>query len=598
MPASQRLAQLRASMQQHQLAAYIVLTADPHLSEYLPARWQSRQWLTGFTGSVGTLVVTASGAGLWVDSRYWEQAAAQLEGTGVVLMKSGHADVPEPADWVAKHVHAPGRVGVDASVLSLALWRKLSGPLAEQEIELVTDLDLVQAIWTDRPGLPDAPVFAHQAPYATVSRADKLTQVRADVRALGADVHLISTLDDIAWLTNLRGSDVSYNPVFLAHMVLTHDAATLYVPNGKVSDDVVQDLIRDGVDVAPYETLGAGLARITPDQKVLIDPARMTKGVLAHLDARVELVEAYNPSSLRKACKTPEELAHVRQAMEHDGAALCDFFAWFESRLGQQPMTELTVDVELTARRKQRPGFVSLSFPTIAGFNGNGAMPHYRATEAAYADIEGDGLLLIDSGAQYVGGTTDITRVIPIGSPSDAQKRDFTLVLKGMIRLSMAQFPVGLPAPMLDALARAPIWAAGADFGHGTGHGVGYFLNVHEGPQVIAHRAAALPHTAMRAGMITSNEPGIYRDGRWGVRIENLVANVAGDTTELGEFLKFETLTLCPIDTRCIVGSLLEPAERTWLNAYHAEVERRLSPLVQGDTLAWLQARCQPMLNT
>ncbi|OZI79534.1 MULTISPECIES: aminopeptidase P family protein [Bordetella] len=594
-PTDTRIAALRQAMRRHGLDACIVPSADPHLSEYLPERWQGRQWLSGFTGSVGTLVVTADFAGLWVDSRYWVQAEAQLAGTGVRLMKIAAAASPGHIEWLAGNLRAGQRVGVDGQVLGLAAFRALTAALAPVGATLDIQADLLAEIWPDRPGLPDAPVYQHLAPHACVARADKLAQVRQAMRAHGADLHLVSTLDDIAWLFNLRGADVSYNPVFLAHALVGPDHATLFVADGKIDEALRAVLAADGVAVAPYGQAAEALGSLERDQTLLIDPARVTCGVFHAMDPAVPRVEAINPSTLLKSRKTDAELAHVREAMELDGAALCEFFAWFEQALGRETITELTIDERITAARARQPGYVCPSFGTIAGFNANGAMPHYRATPQAHAVIEGDGLLLIDSGGQYLGGTTDITRVVAVGSPNADQKVDFTLVLKGMIALSRAAFPRGTPSPMLDAIARAPIWQGGAEYGHGTGHGVGYFLNVHEGPQVISYRAAPGPHTAMEPGMITSNEPGIYRPGRWGVRIENLVANRTWLKTDMGEFLCFETLTLCPIDTRCIDASLLRPDEIAWLDDYHRTVRERLAPRVDGPALAWLQERTRPL---
>lgn len=590
-----RIALLRQAMRRHGLDAYIVPSADPHLSEYLPPRWQARQWLSGFSGSVGTLVLTQDFAGLWVDSRYWVQAQAQLEGTCVTLMKIASVSTPGHVDWLAQRCTAGQRVGVDGAVLGLAAFRGLAMALQPLDVALEIRFDLLDDIWPDRPGLPQAAVYAHHAPHACVSRREKLAQVRQVMQTKKADVHWLSTLDDIAWLFNLRGADVDYNPVFVAHALIGLDHATLFVAPGKVAEALREELAQDGVTVAFYEQAAEALASLELDQTLLIDPSRVTCGVFHAMDPAVPRVEAINPSTLFKSRKTHEELAHVRAVMEQDGAALCEFFAWLEENLGKEPITELTVDERLTAARARRPGFVSLSFATIAGFNANGAMPHYRATPESHAVIDGDGLLLIDSGGQYVGGTTDITRVVAIGAPSADQKVDCTLVLKGMIALSQAAFPRGTPSPMLDAIARAPIWAGGAEYGHGTGHGVGYFLNVHEGPQVISYRAMPAPHTAMEPGMITSNEPGIYRPGRWGVRIENLVANRSWMESELGEFLCFETLTLCPIDTRCIDVSLLRDDEIAWLDAYHQTVRERLSPWVEGAARDWLQRRTEPL---
>jgi len=592
-----RLAALRQAMQRRGLDAYLVPSADPHLSEYLPERWQGRRWLSGFTGSVATLVVTADFAGLWVDSRYWVQAEAQLAGTGIELMKIAAASQPGHVAWLAGRMKAGARVGVDGQVLGLAAFRALSAALAPAGATLDIQADLLDEIWTDRPGLPDAPVYEHLPPQATESRAERLARVRRAMREHGADTHLVSTLDDLAWIFNLRGADVDYNPVFLAHALIGPDHATLFVGRGKIPAAVQAALAADGVDVAPYDQAAEALGSLATDQTLLIDPARVTCGVFHLMDPAVPRVEAINPSTLFKSRKTEAELACVRETMAQDGAALCEFFAWFEAALGRERITELTVDERITAARARRPGYVCPSFATIAGFNANGAMPHYRATPESHAVIEGDGLLLIDSGGQYLGGTTDITRVVAVGTPNADQKVDFTLVLKGMIALSRAAFPRGTPSPMLDAIARAPIWAGGADYGHGTGHGVGYFLNVHEGPQVISYRAAPGPHTAMEPGMITSNEPGIYRPGRWGVRIENLVANRTWLDGELGEFLCFETLTLCPIDTRCVDVSLLRADEIAWLDEYHATVRERVAPLVEGAARDWLVRRTEPLMG-
>ncbi|MCA8298375.1 aminopeptidase P family protein [Burkholderia sp. AU30198] len=595
-PVPARLALLRGAMARENLAAYLVPSADPHLSEYLPERWQARRWLSGFTGSVGTLVVTADFAGLWVDSRYWVQADAELAGTGVQLMKmtGGQQSAPH-VDWLAQNVAAGATVGVDGAVLGVAAARGLTGALNARGIALRTDLDLLDAIWPERPGLPGDAVFEHAAPQADTTRASKLAEVRRAMRAQGAQWHFVSTLDDLAWLFNLRGADVNFNPVFVAHAMIGADRATLFVADGKVSPALAASLAQDAVDVRAYDAARAALAALPDGATLLIDPRRVTFGTLEAVPAGVKLVEAVNPSTFAKSRKTSAEIEHVRVTMEHDGAALAEFFTWFEQAVNRETITELTIEEKLTAARARRPGYVSASFATIAGFNANGAMPHYHATRESHATIAGDGLLLIDSGGQYVTGTTDITRVVPVGTVSDLQRRDFTIVLKAMMALSRARFPRGIRSPMLDAIARAPMWAAGLDYGHGTGHGVGYFLNVHEGPQVISHYAPAEPYTAMEEGMITSIEPGVYRPGQWGIRIENLVVNRAAGQTEFGDFLAFETLTLCPIDTRCVLIEMLHDDERAWLNTYHATVRERVGRHLSGDAKAWLDTRTQPI---
>ena len=590
----QRLAQVRQAMAAGGIDALLVPSADPHLSEYLPGYWQGRQWLSGFHGSVGTLVVTPVFAGLWVDSRYWEQADHELAGSGIELMKLLPGK-PGALEWLGDNVEPDGNVAVDGAVMALASARQLGERLNARGARLVTDKDLLAQVWEGRPALPANPVYQHLPPHATVSRAEKLAQLRQGIQAKGADWHFIATLDDIAWLFNLRGSDVSYNPVFLAFALISQQQAILFVGQDKVDAHLRQVLAVDGIEVRNYNEAGNALAAVPVGARLLVDPARVTCGLLGNLAAEVVLVEGLNPTTLSKSCKRDDDLVHIRHVMEQDGAALCEFFAWFEANLGQEVITELTVDEQLSAARARPPNFVSLSFSTIAAFNGNGAMPHYRATEQSHAVIEGDGLLLIDSGGQYLGGTTDITRMVPVGNPSHAQKLDCTRVLKGMIALSRATFPRGILSPLLDAIARAPIWADQVDYGHGTGHGVGYFMNVHEGPQVIAYQATPAPQTAMQAGMISSIEPGTYRPGQWGVRIENLVVNREAGKGAFGDFLRFETLTLCPIDTRCLLPKLLAKEEVEWLNGYHANVRERLAPLLKGDALAWLQVRTEPL---
>ena len=600
-----RIEKVRDALKRHGLAAVLVPSSDPHLSEYLPERWQGRQWLSGFTGSMGTLVITLDTAAVFADSRYWVQAEAELAGTGTELVKIPTSNSTQHVEWLAAHVKPGETVGVDGSVLGLAAAQNLLDTLERAGIRLRTDFDALAEVWPERPGLPQAKVYEHLAPQAPLPRSTKLASVRAAMAQHGASHHFVSTVDDIAWLFNLRGADVSFNPVFLAHALIDASGVRLFVAEGKVDAALQAALATDGVRVEPYAQAGAALAALPASAALLIDPRRVTFGLRANVGDSVKVVEAINPSTLLKSRKTDAEAAHVRDAMAQDGAAMCDFYAWFESALGKERITELTIDEKLSAARAKRPGFVGLSFNTIAAFNANGAMPHYRATPNSHAVIEvapgAGGLLLIDSGGQYLGGTTDITRVWPIGAITAEHRRDYTLVLKGTLALSRTRFPRGTLSPMLDAIARAPLWEHGLDYGHGTGHGVGYFLNVHEGPQSIS-RTIPDASMAMEVGMITSIEPGLYRPGRWGVRIENLVMNVptaslatvTAASTEFGEFLEFETLTLCPIDTRCIDRGLLRQDEIDWLNGYHATVRARLLPLVDAAAKAWLLERTEP----
>jgi len=596
-----RIAALRGAMQKAGLTAWIALTSDPHLSEYLPPRWQCREWLSGFTGSAGSLVVTPGFAGLWVDSRYWLQADTELAQTGITPMRAAANAATAFIDWLTTHCGPADRIGIDGHSLGLSTARLLQDAISARGATLNAEVDLLEQVWAERPGLPTQAVFEQQEAFAPTSRAEKLAGVRQAMRQAGASWHLVSSLDDVAWLLNLRGSDVPFNPVFVSHLLIGAGQATLFVPPGKVDERLRKRLGGDGVTLADYASLAGGLASLPAGEAILVDPRRVTSGVLRSLPEAMRRVEQINPSTLAKSVKSPAELDFIRRTMEHDGAALADFFAWFEQALARrEPVTELTIDERITRSRQRREGFFSPSFATIAGFNANGALPHYRATQESHAVICdgqacGSGLLLIDSGGQYHTGTTDITRVVAVGAASAAQRADFTHVLKGMIALSRARFPRGTRSPLLDSLARAPIWAAGVEYGHGTGHGVGYFLNVHEGPHGITPHLPPEPQTALQAGMITSNEPGIYRTGRWGVRIENLLVTVPVETTEFGEFLGFETLTLCPIDRRCIELGLMSEDEIDWLNDYHATVHARLSSHVSGAAADWLASNTRPL---
>ncbi|MGA6101387.1 aminopeptidase P family protein [Psychrobacter pocilloporae] len=593
-----RIDTLRKTLVAQDLTAIIIPSADPHLSEYLPEYWQTRQWLSGFTGSVGTLVVTADFAGLWTDSRYWVHAAEQLEGTGITLEKLAPGQ-PNHIDWLADHLQEGDSVAVDGNVLSIAEQDRLLNAFDANDITLITERDVLTSVWTDRPALPNAKLYAHDEQFLAQSATSKLAAVRAGMAKVGATHHLLSSLDDIAWLTNLRGADVDYNPVFLAHMLIDTDSATLFVDTDKVSENIVQSLKDSGITLADYSAVQDALSSLTPEDLLLLDPNKVAVGTLSKMADDIGFVEQMAPSTLLKSVKSDSDIDHVREAMRQDGAALAEFFSEFEQRLAAgERLSELDVDSMLIEVRSRQPHYVSPSFPTIAGFNENGALPHYRATpeQFSYLDVaEGEGgLLLIDSGAQYQNGTTDITRVVGIGQVTAEHKRDFTTVLKAHIALARAHFPDGIASPLIDAICRAPLWQAQMDYGHGTGHGVGYFLNVHEGPQVIAYSASTPKERAMKVGMISSNEPGLYREGKWGIRIENLVVNtpVANPTeTEFGQFLHFETITYCPIDTRLIEPSLLDQTEIDWLNDYHSQVYAELNDRVEGAALEWLTER-------
>lgn len=593
-----RLVTLRENLAKQNIKAIIVPTADPHLSEYLPEYWQGRQWLSGFTGSVGTLVVTQDFAGLWADSRYWVQAADQLNGTGIELQKLA-AGNPNHITWLRDNLILGDSVAIDGDVLALSEKEKLESAFVKKGIILDISRDMLADIWENRAKLPNAVIFAHDDKFLDTTAADKLAKVRSEMAKVGASHHLLSSLDDIAWLTNLRGADVEYNPVFLAHLLISDSEATLFVDKSKVSDAIKTDLAKSGINIADYQNVKSALAKLQASDVLLLDPSKVAAGTVSEVASEVKIIEQMAPSTLLKSIKSPADIENIREAMRQDGAALCEFFADFEKRLDAgEALSELDVDQMLIDARSRQPNYISPSFATIAGFNENGALPHYRATPEKYSQLDPKvgGLLLIDSGAQYQNGTTDITRVVGVGEVNDAQKRDFTLVLKAHIALARAHFPDGIASPLIDAICRAPLWQEQLDFGHGTGHGVGYFLNVHEGPQVIAFGATTPKERAMKTGMITSNEPGLYREGKWGIRIENLVVNmpVANPSeTDFGKFLYFETVTYCPIDTRLVEKSLLTPIEIDWLNDYHHLVFKQLKSRVEGTALAWLTARTQ-----
>ncbi|RUL72231.1 aminopeptidase P family protein [Dyella choica] len=596
-PIPARIAALREAMAKHGVAACVVPTADPHLSEYLPAHWQARAWLSGFDGSAGTLVVTAKTAGLWTDSRYFSQAEQQLAGGGIALMKQRPGQANEHLTWLQQHLHQGEVAAIAGDSLSVAMQRQTESLLGAAGASLRVDLDLPGMAWRDRPALPHAPVFEHPAGYAGATRAEKFEKLRSAMRKQHATHHLVSSLDDIAWLTNLRGSDVECNPVFLAHLLVRSSGpATLFVDRDKLNDEVVAALIADGVYVANYATLGDALGELRAADTLLFDPSYVVSDVLKAVAADVKRIEGANPSTAFKAVKSENELEHVREVMRRDGAALVRAFRRLEERLAAgMTQTELDVSALLRDERSAQPNFIGESFATIAGYMENGALPHYRATPEAHDSLQRHGLLLVDSGGQYLGGTTDITRVLALGPTTSEQRRDATLVMKGMIALSRARFPKGASGQQLDALARAPLWASGMDYGHGTGHGVGYFLNVHEGPQSIRVPTSGATLVPLEPGMITSIEPGLYKPARHGIRHENLAVVVEAEQTEFGEFYAFETLTLCPFDRRALEPGLLGPEERAWLDDYHASVRAALAPLLEDADLAWLEKHCAPL---
>ncbi|EIW4616697.1 aminopeptidase P family protein [Campylobacter upsaliensis] len=584
---AKRVGKLREAMQEKGLDAYLVVSADPHLSEYLSDYYKVKDYLSGFQGSVGTLVFTQKEAYLWVDGRYWLQAQKQLEGSGVVLQKQDKENTFQ--NWLKKNLKQGQILGSDFAVLNLALKKELEGFCT------LKHCDLIALMWSDRPSLPKAQIYAHEKAYA-LSAKEKIALVRQKMCELGAENHLISSLDDIAYLTNLRGADVEYNPVFLSHLLIKQNETLLFVDEGKISGALKEELESEGILIYAYESVIEELKRLE-NTTLLIESAKMTALLVEALNSSVKLIEEINPSTHLKAVKGAREISHIEDAMIEDGVALCRFFAWLEEALEQkQKINEVDIDTRITEFRAKSPFYISNSFATIAAFKGNGAFPHYKAEKQNCLDIEGDGFLLIDSGGQYKNGTTDITRVVPVGVLCEEQIHDYTLVLKAHIAISRAIFPKNIAMPLLDAITRQPLWEEQLDYIHGTGHGVGYFLNVHEGPQVLSYFAPVLEKTRAKEGMLSSIEPGIYKAGKWGVRLENLVVNTKVENPKnsaYGEFLYFKPVTLCPFELSCIDVNLLDEKEKRWLNAYHQKVRDKLSPRLKDEpkALKWLEAR-------
>ena len=585
-----RLAALRAEMKRAGIDAAIIPQADPHMGEYLASHWQVRRWLSGFNGSAGTLVVPAEGnALLWTDSRYFLQAAEQLAGTEIELMKEGLPDTPSIESWLTAHLAADATVGVDAMLFSTGALRALRAALKARDIRLATTFDPIDSIWTDRPALPKCPVFVHDEKYAGRTAADKMADALEGARMHGADALFVSALDQVAWLLNIRSSDVRYNPVATSFVYLGPEGNVLFIDADKLPADVLAYLAQQGVTTQPYTSVKAFIFNLSTRRRVLLDPASTAYGILEAFGDRA--VEGTSPIAMPKACKNDVQIAGVREAMKRDGVALVHSLMELESRMAAgEKVTEMDVAEILRRKRSEQPLFFDESFGTIAGYGPHGAIVHYEADEVSNATLRPEGLLLIDSGAQYLDGTTDITRTICLGDPTQQERADFTLVMKGHIALATAIFPEGTCGTQLDALARQFLWQHGPSYLHGTGHGVGHFLNVHEGPQSVRLNYVPAPLTP---GMITSNEPGLYREGVHGIRCENLVLCVPALDTEFGHFYKFETLTLFPFDTRLFATEMMTEAELSWVNAYNERVCRELSPMLDADARAWLESKTQ-----
>lgn len=583
----EKLEAIRKQMKAEGVSAYIIPSADPHISEYLPEFYKCIQFASGFTGSAGTLVITETFAGLWTDFRYFEQATAQLDNSGYDLVKLKIQHSPEYIAWLADVLPDNAIVAFNDRLLSVYLGELLKAQIAEKQV-VFKSYDFLDAIWTNRPPLPAMAAFYIDAKFTGQTVPDKLSAVRKAMKDLKTDHHLISSLDDVAWLFNIRGKDVSYNPVVLSFALISASTATLFIEPEKLSLDNIALLNEAGVQVKPYMQIDEALTALPADARVLIDPKRNCFGLYNLIPKTANIVQDINPTTHFKAIKSQTEIEQIRLAMVKDGVAMTRFFKWMEEQIGKIKITELTAAAKLQEFREQQDTFAGISFNTIGGYRGHGALPHYMATEEIDSEILENGLFLVDSGGQYFYGTTDITRMIALGTPTDEERTDYTLVLKALIEGSKTLYPKGTCGYQIDAICRRPLWEYGINYGHGTGHGVGFYLNVHEGPQVINPTNVAIP---LQTGMVTSIEPGIYRPGKHGVRIENLVLTIAHSTTEFAEFYAFETLTLALIDTALIRRELLEQSHINWLNNYHQTVYAKLSPRLTEDEQTWLQQK-------
>lgn len=590
MTTAEKIAALRQKMSQNNIDAFIVYSADPHMSEYLPQEWQERSWISGFTGSAGFVVITREKAALWTDGRYFVQAAIELENSGIDLMKEGEEGTPNYIDWIISQTPENGTVAVNAVATSNANWETLVQKLGTKKIKLV-DLPLLKEIWSERtPGAKKNPVFVHPIERAGKSVSQKLSDIRQKMEEHGASYHIISSLDDVAWTLNLRGSDVQANPVFLSYIILSKNEAKLFVDLEKLDTEARKQMDDSNVKMLPYEDFYSELKTIN-GETVLVSP-NSNQSIFESLKEANTFIKAPVPGNLMKAIKNDTELEGFRTVMQRDGVAMVKFLYWLTHQAGKEPMTEYSIGKKLRGFREEGKNFVGESFGSIVGYLDNGAIMHYSAKSEGSKDVTNEGAILVDSGGQYLEGTTDITRTVALGNVSDEFKENSTLALKGLIQLSMVKFPKGTRGVQLDAFARMALWKEGKDYNHGTGHGVGSFMNVHEGPQNIRKD---MNFQDLIPGMVLSNEPGFYLDYHYGIRHENLIAVKEWKKTDFGSFYEFETLTICPFDRKVIDVNLLTEPEKQWLNNYHQWCEEKLAADLEGDVKDWFLEVVKPI---
>lgn len=590
MQIQEKLRLLRQEMVNRGVDAYIIPSTDPHQSEYVCEHWQSRKWISGFTGSAGTVAITQEHAGLWTDSRYFLQAEQELSGSTIALHKMTNQFAPQYAEYLAENLPAGSKVAVDGLMWSQAAVEHIQQLLSVRGIELVDHEDLISPLWNDRPEVSDEKIIIHQNAYAGIEAAAKINHIRSQMAELGATYHIISALDDLAWTFNLRGRDVAFNPVFIAYAVIARDNAWIFMDENKLSHEVKDYLSGLHIEYLPYHTISTFLAAIHKDERILVDPYICSSALYKTIQCRI-----INGSSIPKklkAIKNATECSHIRNVMRKDGAALAGMFYWLEHNIGKQPINEHDIVQQLATFRSRQPLYFGESFGAIVGYKSNGAIIHYDPPAEGSAEIKAEGILLVDSGGQYIDGTTDITRTVSLGSVTSEEMNHYTLILKGMIALSKIKFPAGTTGVQLDTLARQFLWEHGLNYLHGTGHGVGFFLNVHEPPQGFAAINSERGRTVMEPGMLSSNEPGYYIPGKYGMRIENLILCQKSDTEG---FLGFETMTLYPFDLNLVDQKLLTPAEIRWINQYHQKVYDEVAPLLETDIKVWFASKCRQL---
>jgi len=591
METEDRLTALRKLMKKHHFDAYIIPVTDPHLGEYVPAHWRCIAWFSGFTGSAGTIVITRDFAGLWTDSRYFLQAEEQLRNTGIELVKLKIPHSPEYIDWLKEKLKDGSTIGFDSKVVSIGLTGKLEKILEDKNIQINTSKDLVGEIWQNRPPLPDSRIFDFDVKFSGVSREKKLDNVKQRMKEEGVDYHLLTALDDIAWTFNIRANDVKYSPLAVSFALIGFDNTSLFTDKKKIPDKLKKILSDAGISLMSYKEISKALMKLGKGTRIYLSPNSTNTWLYRSIPSFCKIIEGISIPAKLKAIKNTVEIEHVKNTMVKDGVALTRFFFWLERTIGKQKITEISASKKLNDFRNQQDLYQGPSFATIAGYREHGAIVHYEPTPDTDIELNPEGIFLLDSGGQYLDGTTDTTRSVSLGNPTLEEKRDFTLVLKGTIALSLIEFPLGTRGFQIEVLARKALWENGLNYGHGTGHGVGFFLNVHEGPQTIGTGASGNLETILEPGMILSDEPGIYREGKYGIRTENLLLIEKSRETEFGQFLKFKTLTICYIDTKLVEKSLLLPEEKKWLNNYHNKVYDMISPYLPGEEKIWLKEK-------